>query len=108
MDVYIASLYFNHLTIFTIGYGDILSKNSYERIYNIILMVVGIMLYSLTITSISNIIQQQDEKTKVYSKNMEYFNELTRKYSVKKKLADEVSRYFKYNKNKIKTIKMIC
>jgi len=58
-DIYVTSLYFNHATIFTIGYGDVLSKNMYERLYNILLMVVGIALYSFTITSISNIIQQQ-------------------------------------------------
>ncbi len=104
-DIYVTSLYFNHATIFTIGYGDVLSKNMYERLYNILLMVVGIALYSFTITSISNIIQQQDEKTKIYLKNMEYFSELKTKYSIKRKLVDKVRRYFKYDMNSNKNDK---
>jgi len=104
-DIYLTSLYFNHATIFTIGYGDVLSKNIYERLYNIFLMVVGIMMYSFAITSISNIIQQQDEKTKVYLKNMDYFKELSSNYKIKKNLEDKICRYFKYNKNSNKNDK---
>lgn len=96
-NIYLSSLYFNHTTIFTIGYGDVLSKNFYERLYNILLMVVGIMLYSFAITSISNIIQQQDEKTKIYLKNMEYVNQLTSKYKINRKLEENINRYFKYD-----------
>lgn len=98
-DIYLASLYFNHTTIFTIGYGDVLSKNIYERTYNVLLMVVGIMIYSFAVTSLSNIIQQRDENTKNYQKNMEYLRELKIKYKFKKVLYDKIARYLKYDKN---------
>ena len=37
IDKYVASIYFNHTTIFTIGYGDIISVNRYENVYNLLL-----------------------------------------------------------------------
>ena len=49
LDVYIAAFFFNLTTIYTIGYGNITSQNMHERVYNIIVMVVGIMLYSYII-----------------------------------------------------------
>ncbi len=98
-DIYLASMYFNHATIFTIGYGDVLSKNIYERIYNVLLMFIGVMIYSFAVTSLSNIIQQSDENTKIYLKKMEYLQELKVKYNIKKNLHEKIARYLKYDKN---------
>lgn len=98
-EIYCASLYFNHTTIFTIGYGDVLSKNIYEKSYNILLMVVGIMIYSFAVTSISNIIQQRDENTKNFQRNMEYLNQMRVKYKLKTGLYEKIVRYLKYSKN---------
>lgn len=93
LELYLNSLYFNHLTIFTVGYGDIVSKNIYERCYNICLMIVGIMLYSFALTSISNIIKMDDMKRKIYDNKKEFLDNISEKYFIKKKLYDKLSRH---------------
>lgn len=92
-NLYLTSLYFNHTTIFTVGYGDIISQTVYERTYNILLMIVGIMLYSFALTSISNIIKMNDEKRKDYEKKKNYLNHISTKYIINKNLYDKLSRH---------------
>jgi len=75
--LYLSSLYFNHTTIFSIGYGDILSRNLYEKIYNIILMIVGVLLYSFALTAISSLIQNDRMKYKNYEKKKNYLDHIT-------------------------------
>ena len=45
-DLYITSVYFTFCTVSTIGYGDIVSQSTTERVYNNILLVVGVILFS--------------------------------------------------------------
>lgn len=105
-EIYLASLYFNHTTIFTVGYGDIISKNVYERIYNVILMIVGIMLYSFALTSISNIVKINDEKTKNYDKKREYLDHISMKYLINKQLYDKLLRHLSYDMKTDKSNKL--
>lgn len=57
-----AGLYFIVATITTVGYGDISSKTSLEQGFSIILMIIGVISYSLTISSVSNIMQASDAR----------------------------------------------
>jgi hypothetical protein len=82
IEIYISGFYFILSTIFTIGYGDIVSKNAYERVFNILLLMVGILIYSYAVSSLSNIIQFVDEPTKRYLKRTEYLEELRIKYNL--------------------------
>ena len=75
-EIYIASLYFNLSTIFTIGYGDILSVSIYERIFNNIIMMVGVLLFSFTLSSLGNIITTYDKITKNYLNRLDILDEI--------------------------------
>ncbi len=103
LDIYFASLYFNHLTIFTIGYGDIVSKNSYERLYNILLMVFGVMLYSFVLSWISNVFIQENEKTKKYDLKRCYFNRISEKYNISNDLYNKISTHLRHEMKNFKT-----
>ena len=39
-EIYIASFYYVFATVFTVGYGDIVSVNIYERVFNLILLIM--------------------------------------------------------------------
>jgi len=95
-DIYLASAYFNHLTIFTIGYGDIISKNSYERIYNILLMIFGVMLYSFVLSWISNMIIQDSEKTKKFESKKQYLSKISEKYSISYELHNKITTHLRH------------
>ena len=55
MEVYVSGLYFICLTIFAIGYGDILTTNIIERCYNLLLLTVGLLLYTWLVSALSKI-----------------------------------------------------
>jgi CRP-like cAMP-binding protein len=97
IELYIASLYFNLVTIFTIGYGNIISKNTLERVYNIVIMIAGIMLYTFAVSSLSNIIQRTDEKTQSFNKNLNYLEESKVRYNIPSNLYSKIKRFLTYD-----------
>jgi len=91
--LYLSSLYFVHTTIFSVGYGDILSKNIYERIFNIFLMILGVFLFSFALTALSNEIKSNEEKEKYYRENKQYLNDLQKNHEINNSLYKKISRH---------------
>ena len=54
--MYTIGIYFTVTTIATVGYGDITGKNSIERLICMLMMVVGVILFSVIGSSITQII----------------------------------------------------
>jgi hypothetical protein len=59
-QLYIISLYFTVTTIVTVGYGDITPKNSGERIICMLLMVIGVISFSIGTGILTSIITNYD------------------------------------------------
>lgn len=96
-EYYVNALYFHWCTVFTIGYGDVLSYTIYERIYNIILMLIGIGVYSYSVTAIGNLLSKMDLVTIKYNKNMNMLYDLRIKYDIKDSFYNKLRRYFQYD-----------
>jgi hypothetical protein len=97
ITLYINGLYFNLTTVFTIGYGDIHSVNLYERLFNIVVMLVGVLFYSFAITSLSNIVVKIDKKEKIYNKHRELVEEVRGKYKLDDNLYKLLTKYLTYD-----------
>jgi len=95
--VYIASLYFNWSTIFTIGYGDIVPVNSSEMCYTLVLELFGVMLYSYFISSLGSILLANDDITLRYMKNMDLLTDIKIKYNLDGDISERISRYLNYD-----------
>ena len=67
---YIASLYFMVTTMTTVGYGDIICISFLERIYHIILLVIGTMLYTFLVSKIGNYLRDQSHEQIKLSKDL--------------------------------------
>lgn len=52
-DIYISAIYYCFVVLTTVGYGDISSHNTYERLFTIIWMIFGIAFYSFIISFIT-------------------------------------------------------
>lgn len=61
-EQYLASLYFIITTITTVGYGDITSKSPAEQGFCIVLMMIGVIAYSVAISSFTSIMSSSDKK----------------------------------------------
>ncbi|CAK0788465.1 unnamed protein product, partial [Prorocentrum cordatum] len=59
-EQYIASLYWAFTTMTTVGYGDIIPKNSYERVYAIMAMLLGAPIFGYIVGSIAALAGQNN------------------------------------------------
>ena len=90
-------------TLTTVGYGDISVNSNHERIFQIILLIIGTISYSWVLTYISNYIKKNQEKYIVYEKKMNILAEIKLNYpNLDKNLYERIKRYLTYNKNKYK------
>ncbi len=53
---YLTSLYFVCVTMNTVGYGDILPKNDYEKLYSIFFIYIGCGLFAYSMNVIGTIV----------------------------------------------------
>ena len=59
-SLYLTSFYFLMTTMTTVGYGDIVCISTIEIFYQIILLAVGVSVYSWTISNIGNYVKNQN------------------------------------------------
>jgi len=57
-DKYVASAYFTIIGLSTVGFGDISPANTTERMYSIVLTLLGAVVFAIVIGSVSEIAQQ--------------------------------------------------
>ncbi len=76
LDLYITSFYFTVTTIMTVGYGDILAMNMMERILCIILMIIGVITFSIATSAITSIITHSEKANERLKHNMAILFEL--------------------------------
>ena len=99
-DIYVASLYFIFATVFNIGYGDVVCNNRVERIFTVFLLIIGLMIYSWTISSLSTYYTEGDEKTNEYKKNTAILEDIRLTYdNMPFELYDKIQRYLFYRLN---------
>lgn len=97
LPIYITSFYYICATVFTIGYGDVTSVSTYERVFNLLLLVVGIMIYSWSVTSLSNYVQSVDSKTLDYQKKVAILEQIRVTHEkMPSSLYDKISRFLLY------------
>ena len=59
---YITSFYFLMTTLTTVGYGDIVCISGIERIFHIILLVFGTIIYTFVVSKIGNYLREQSHE----------------------------------------------
>ena len=67
---YIASFYFMITTMTTVGYGDIICISFSERIYHIILLFIGTLLYTFLVSKIGNYLRDESHEQIKLSKDL--------------------------------------
>lgn len=79
---YIASFYFILATITTVGYGDVNASTEAEMIFCCVLMVIGVIAYSISISYLSSIIQAQDAKKAEFKNKLIVLDNIRRQYGM--------------------------
>ena len=98
-DIYVTAVYYLMTTLTTVGYGDIIVLTTYERIYQIMLLIVGTCAYSWILTFISNYIKKMNERYIDFENKVKILGDIRISYPLlKNDLYEKIVRYLKYNK----------
>ena len=95
--IYICSIYIIIMALTTVGYGDITCYSLNERIYQLFLLIVGIMAYSYSVTAFSNFVQKINEKSADYSKKKTILDEIKMaNHNMPQELYERILKYLNY------------
>ena len=101
--IYIAGIYFLVLTIVGVGYGDILGTNKMEKLYLIFLLVIGVLLYSWLVSTLSKI-KDSDTVIAISERAQEIKDKIIILETIRQGYPDmtyecykRIQRYLKYN-----------
>ena len=82
-------------TITTVGYGDISGTNTSEKYVSNLIMVLGVILFSLISTEITFIIQNYDNINSDEKEQRAILDNLVQKYGLSKRLQSKLIAYIK-------------
>ena len=95
--IYFTSLYFIITTLTTVGYGDITGKTFKEIVFQIFLLIIGIMAYSWLISYCSNIIQEKSKATEALKNKVRILDDIRMKYNkMSKEMYTKIYRHLEY------------
>ena len=107
-NIYICSIYILLMALTTVGYGDITCCSFPERIFQVFLLIIGIMTYSWLVSSFSNFIQKINEKSADYEKKKYILDEIKiNNPNLPDELYDRILRYLKFRHFHEKNLKNI-
>jgi hypothetical protein len=69
-DRYVASVYYVMVTMMTVGFGDIRAVTNTERVFAIVTMLTGGVVFGAMISRLAVIIQQRNPEAKALERNM--------------------------------------
>lgn len=70
---YIASFYYTIVTMLTVGYGDIYATNPTERIYAILTIFVGTIIFGALVGKVNSILSVRNPQAKAYKESLDEF-----------------------------------
>lgn len=55
-EIYLTSFYFTITTFSTVGYGDINAVNNYEKIFCVLIMLIGVTAFAAGTSFLTNLL----------------------------------------------------
>lgn len=93
---YINALYWTITTLTTVGYGDILPTNNTQKVYAIIVQVLGFGVFGFIIGSVAGRLMRSDPARAKYQENMENLSSLMHYRHLPAPLRDKIVEFYKY------------
>ncbi|PJZ69156.1 cyclic nucleotide-binding protein [Leptospira perolatii] len=95
-DDYIKALYWTVTTLATVGYGDITASNTTQRIYAMIVMILGVGVYATVIGNIATILSNLDMVKAEQQKRMAQVDSFLRSHGIPFDLRRKVRDFYMY------------
>lgn len=99
--IYAAAFYFSLVTIFTIGYGDIIPSTINERGFLLFFLIFASIINAYFISALSSLVQQLESKPDM-SKTLNLIDELNQEFSLSSKFRQELINSLETNDNYVR------
>ena len=94
--IYLTSIYFLITTLTSVGYGDITGNGLNEHIFQIFLLIVGIIAYSWMVSSVSNYFVENNKDNTFFSSKVGILDEIKLVHpEMDKELYNKIYLYLK-------------
>lgn len=94
--VYLESLYWCVTTLTSVGYGDITPQTAAEKLYAMLLMILGVGVYGFVIGNVANLLSKIDMIKATYQSNIDRLSGFLRYRDVPADLRQRIFEYFAY------------
>ncbi len=82
VEQYIDSLYFIVTTITTVGYGDRSAETPVELVFCCILMIIGVIAYTMVISQLTIVISANDRKQTTLKEKLDILQNIRKEYGM--------------------------
>lgn len=89
-------MYWAITTLTSVGYGDIRAYSTTERIFCCLIMIVGILSYSYTVGSITNLIFNLDSRKAKLNKKLDILNHVASEFKLNKDFFKKLNNALEY------------
>ena len=89
-------------TLVTVGYGDISAYSFEEKIFAIVLMLLGVVSFSFATGTIASIITSYDSQEAVMKEKIATLNDMQIEYDLDIQLFNKLAKTIKYDHTKKK------
>ena len=86
------SFYFTIATFSTVGYGDIIAKNKYEKIFCVIIMIVGVTAFAAGTSALTNLLSNYDHENEKFQQKVLLLNRIYKEYCLPLELYDNIKK----------------
>uniref|UniRef100_A0A061R5N6 Cyclic nucleotide-binding protein n=1 Tax=Tetraselmis sp. GSL018 TaxID=582737 RepID=A0A061R5N6_9CHLO len=93
---YIVSLFWSFTTITTVGYGDIVPVNKYERLISILCMVAGVGLFGYLMGTLSSMVQKMNMDELLELERQDALQAFLAYRALPQHLSDRITEYYKF------------
>ena len=93
---YLDSIYWALMTLTTVGYGDIIPVNDRERMYTLLCLLVGAIVFGFLLSTLGSLLSNVDPTAVLIEEKLREVKEYLRWHGVPLELSLSVNRYFEY------------
>uniref|UniRef100_A0A915J2C6 Cyclic nucleotide-binding domain-containing protein n=1 Tax=Romanomermis culicivorax TaxID=13658 RepID=A0A915J2C6_ROMCU len=93
---YVTALYFTLSTVTSIGFGNVSATTDAEKIFTIIMMILGSLMYAIIFGNVSAIIQRLYAGTAKYHSEINRLREFIRFHQIPNPLRQRLEEYFQH------------
>lgn len=94
IEVYIASLYWAVVTCCTVGYGDIVPVNGFELAWGMMIIIVGVAVFSFVLGDLASQFSELTKSSKVTEDRTRIIQNLEEEFNMGQQLVSKLILYF--------------